>query len=361
MQNVLKKLKIGTKSKIVAVCAALAALFMLLGGCGLVEQDKNNTALGMEALEALDYSGAAGYFEAALVADEDKQLVYRGQGMAYLGLAQYDDAIAAFEKALAESNGSIHKLEYDISYYLAVAEYKSGDLDAAYNTYSAILNMNEKDGNAYYLRGKVALAKEQKDSALADYEKAVELQPDDYDMYILIYEDLTEAGYQSDGEAYISRAMENNAKMSDYQLGIFNYYLGAYEDARNYLEKARESQDSEDMVLYLGKTYEALGDINYAVSLYTTYLDKNPECAAVYDQMGLAKLNLADYQGALAAFDNGIATGDTAYMQSLKFNEIVAYEYLTDFKKAAVQMEEYLKLYPDDEKALREYEFLKTR
>ncbi|MFT3985752.1 MAG: tetratricopeptide repeat protein [Lachnospiraceae bacterium] len=345
---------------LICLCAGLCAL-LLLSGCGVTKKSKDNITLGMEALEALDYSAASGYFEAALVAGEDKQLASRGQGMAYLGLAQYEDAIRSFESALKESDGKIHKIEYDISYYLALAEYKGGELEEACDTYSAILAMNEKDANAYYLRGKVWLAQEKKEKALADFEKAVSLAPSDYDMYIHIYDDLDEAGYQEDGKAYINRAMESNGKMSDYQLGIFNYYLGSYEDARNYLEKARETKDSEDMVLYLGKTYEALGDINYAVSLYTTFLDKNPESAAVYDQLGLAKMNLKDYQGALSAFESGIATGDTSYMQSLKFNEIVAYEYLTEFKKAAVQMEEYLKLYPDDKKAIREYEFLKTR
>lgn len=346
--------------RLICLCTVLSAS-VLFSGCGAAEKNKNNITLGMEALEALDYSRAAGYFEAAIVAGEDKQLACRGQGMAYLGLAQYDDAISSFEAALRESDGRIRKIDYDISYYLALAEYKDGKLEAAYNTYSAIIAMNEKDADAYYLRGKVQLAQGKKDAALSDFEKSVSLSPADYDRYIQIYDDLDEAGYRDDGKAYINRAMESNGKISDYQLGVFNYYLGAYEYARNYLEKARETKNSEEMVLYLGKTYESLGDINYAVSLYTTFLDKNPESAAVYDQLGLAKMKLKDYQSALSAFESGIATGDTSYMQSLKFNEIVSYEYLTEFKKAAVQMEEYLKLYPDDEKAIREYEFLKTR
>ncbi len=350
----------GKKVRFFCLSGGLCAL-LLLSGCNAAGKSRDNMILGMEALEALDYSAASGYFEAALVAGEDHQLANRGQGMAYLGLAQYEDAISSFEAALAESDGRIHRIEYDISYYLALAEYKGGELDAAYDTYSAILAMNENDADAYYLRGKVELVQGKKDAALADFEKAVSLKPSNYELYIHIYEDLSEAGYQDDGKAYINRAMESNGKMSDYQRGIFSYYLGAYEDARNYLEKARETKDSEDMVIYLGKTYEALGDVNYAVSLYTTFLDKTPNSAAVYDRLGLAKMSLKDYQGALSAFESGIATGDTSYMQSLKFNEIAAYEYLTEFKKATVQMEEYLKLYPDDEKAVREYEFLKTR
>lgn len=48
-------------------------------------------------------------------------------------------------------------------------------------------------------------------------------------------------------------------------------------------------------------------------------------------------------------------------MQSLLFNEAVAYEYLHDYRQASVLMESYLKTYPDDQVARREYEFLSTR
>ena len=52
---------------------------------------------------------------------------------------------------------------------------------------------------------------------------------------------------------------------------------------------------------------------------------------------------------------------DNGMMQILKMNEIIAYERLCDYKKAAVLMESYLKTYPDDEEAKREYIFLQTR
>ena len=111
----------------------------------------------------------------------------------------------------------------------------------------------------------------------------------------------------------------------------------------------------------MGKTYEALGDLNYAASLYTEYLTQHPEETELYVQLGLVKMDLEDYTGALDAFESGIESGDVEYLQSLRFNEIVAYEYLLDFKKAAVLMKEYLEKYPNDESAQREYEFLKTR
>ena len=47
--------------------------------------------------------------------------------------------------------------------------------------------------------------------------------------------------------------------------------------------------------------------------------------------------------------------------QTLSFNEIVAYEYLGEYKKAAVLLDSYLQAYPDDETAKREKQFLQTR
>ena len=47
--------------------------------------------------------------------------------------------------------------------------------------------------------------------------------------------------------------------------------------------------------------------------------------------------------------------------QVLLFNEIVAYEHLGEFEKATSLMKEYLVAYPDDELAIREFEFLSTR
>ena len=70
---------------------------------------------------------------------------------------------------------------------------------------------------------------------------------------------------------------------------------------------------------------------------------------------------MEDYQAALTAFQAGLAIEGNQLMQVLSFNEIVAYEYLGDFKQATVLMQKYLGTYPDDEKAIREYEFLQTR
>ena len=47
--------------------------------------------------------------------------------------------------------------------------------------------------------------------------------------------------------------------------------------------------------------------------------------------------------------------------QTLSYNEIVATEYMGDFKKAKNLMASYMTSYPDDEAAKKENVFLSTR
>ena len=70
---------------------------------------------------------------------------------------------------------------------------------------------------------------------------------------------------------------------------------------------------------------------------------------------------MEDFEEALTAFQAAMNIEDNGMMQTLKFNEIVAYEYMHDYKTAAALMSSYLKSYPDDTTAKREYEFLQTR
>ena len=98
----------GLKIKLAILCI-IAACGCCLGGCG---QKNKNVSLdeGMAAVEALDYNLALQCFEKAIVDGEDQRLLYRGQGLAYMGLVQYEEAVISFEKALGSSNGQVDEI-----------------------------------------------------------------------------------------------------------------------------------------------------------------------------------------------------------------------------------------------------------
>lgn len=143
-------------------------------------------------------------------------------------------------------------------------------------------------------------------------------------------------------------------------MGRIYYYLEDYENAKNYLSKVKISANYEAS-LYLGRTYEALGDYDYASSIYNDYTLNDQSQPEIYNQLGLCRMQMGEYELALMAFQSAMNIEGNDMMQTLKFNEIVAYEYMKDYKTAAALMSDYLKSYPDDAVAQREYQFLKTR
>lgn len=348
------------KSGRMGVVWVSAALTVLLGGCSFVSSNEN-IAAGMEAVAALNYDGALENFGLAREAGEDVRLLYRGEGLAYMGKTQYEEAAAAFETALSLSDGRLKNVDYDINYYLATAYYKLNQKDKAVSVYNAILALRPDEKDAYYLRGTIYTEQGNLENAQADFDKVISLDPQNYRRLIDIYCVLNHSGYRETGQDYLKRAMEGGTRaMSNYEKGCISYYLEDYENARNYLEKARD-EGGYEAVLFLGKTYETLGDNNYAISVYNTYLDSKEANPQILNQLGLCKMQMKDYEGALAAFQAAMNIENNGMMQVLKLNEIVAYEYLEEYRNAAMLMKAYLQTYPDDQEAAREYIFLQTR
>ena len=345
---------------------AAAAVFLaglLLTGC---EKNMQNIDAGLQAVEALEYQNALECFEKAIVENEDLELAYRGQGLAYLGMTDYEHAIESFEKALSHAGMFVTDTEVDINYYLATAQYKSGEYEEALKSLNAIADLREKQDDVYFMRGSIKMQSGDYEAAVNDLNTALVNSKNDIGMTIDIYQVFAGSGRETEGKAYLSAALENRLDaMSEYEKGVIYYYMGDYENARNFLETSKSKNGGgtdRDVLLMLGKTYEKLGDSNYAGGLYSKYIEEQGGDPVIYNQLGLCKLDTGAYDEARAAFESGIkAEGANPVLQELKFNQVVAYEYLSDFTKAASLMREYLEIYPDDSDAQREYEFLKSR
>ncbi|MCR4908128.1 MAG: tetratricopeptide repeat protein [Lachnospiraceae bacterium] len=337
---------------------SIIIISVMLSGCGSTESE--TLRLGMQCLENSDYTGALAYFDEAEAQGDDTELISRGRGIAKMGLADYEGAIGDFRASLDASGGHVKKMEFDTAFYLATALFKAGDAEGAMETYDAILGLDPKNSDALFLKGKAALSLGDLDEALKCFNRAIDNAPEDPDLYIDIYESLDHAGFASEGGSYLKSAMELRS-ITNYQKGKLYYWLQDYDNAKSCLEAVGDSEQNADVILYLGKTYEALGDRSYAASLYSSWLSKNPENVEICNQLGLCQIANGNYADALKSFQDGLKISGSEMTQSLRFNEIVAYEYLSDFKKASVLMDSYLKSYPDDENARREYIFLSSR
>ncbi len=336
-------------------CGGLICL--MLGGCGT----EVNISQGMQHIQELNYQAALESFDLAQEAGEDQKLIARGRGIAQMGLIQYEEAQKYFIEALQLSNGLIEDVDFDINLYLAATYTKEGKYAQAEEIYDAILALRPEDEDVLFLRGCVRLKQGDSARAKLDLDQVVKLDGKNFGRLIQIYETMDSAGYTEEGRNYLTSALQTYEKeISNFDKGRMYYYMGEYQKAYIALEEAK-SEGGVEAYLYLGKAYEATGDYNYAASVYNSYLSNESADARIYNQLGLCEMKKGEYANALLAFQSGLKVEGNQMQQSLQFNEIVAYEHLGEFAKAYELLGNYLSMYPDDEKAVREYDFLSTR
>lgn len=347
--------------KIRKSCAGMAvclAVLSLLTGCGRIGE---KTAGATQMIQNLDYEGALTELAAAEEAGENMRLIERSRGIAYMGLTDYGQAADAFLRSLAHSNGFLQDIDFDTNYYLAAAYTKDGRYAEAEEAYNAILALRPEEEDAYFLRGNVRMNLGNFQEAKEDFDRVLTMDAKNYDRLIEIYEILAYFGCREDGQAYLQAALTaGDKRMDNFTRGRIYYYQGEYQKACLALEEAR-GEGSAESYLYLGRAYEATGDYNYAASVYSSYLGQYEADAEVYNQLGLCEMAKGEYAKALEAFQAGMQLENSTMMQALSFNEIAAYEYLGEYERAYVLINNYLKNYPDDQQARREYDFLSTR
>ncbi|MCI8327922.1 MAG: tetratricopeptide repeat protein [Lachnospiraceae bacterium] len=294
--------------------------------------------------------------------EKENQEAYRKVGINSMAKGDYDKAIQSFQKALDMSLGKIGEEELDICYYKAAAQFAKGDYDSAIETYTALIEYDEKNAQAYYLRGSVYLHMEKEEQALKDYTKAVETGSTNYEVYEGIYENLLEKGQEEEAREYLEKALNIKPKeAADYAMqGHIYYLLDDYRQAKSSLDKAIDKND-KTALLYLAEVYQAEDKTKESQALLENYVKDNEKDSDALNKLGLMQMNEKNYEEALKYFQLGLKIKDDPNRQELLKNEIIAYEYMKDFSTAKEKMGAYLEEYPEDEEAVREYTFLKTR
>lgn len=324
------------------------------------KDEKSTFAQGMDALAIGEYDKAILEFQQVITEEEDLEQAYRGIGIARMGKEDYEGAIQAFDQALAEAGAEAGALEYDISYYKASAMVRQDRLNDALDVYNRLVDYRPET-RTYVGRGAVYARMGNMDMARADFDQAVSQDGKNYDLYIEIFQMLKEAGRTDIGQEYLKQALniDKEQNKNNLEKGKVYYHMEQYDKARTELEKIKEDADPE-VLLYLARVYEALGDFSYAESLYREYLEQDSSNGNIYNMIAVSEMAAGDYEDALTTVQEGLEKA--AYgRQDLYRNEIVVYEKLLDFDAAKVKMEEYLANYPEDEAAAREYIFLKSR
>ncbi len=322
---------------------------------------------GLSLMKEEKYEQALEQLERAVL-DKDNQIVlennkaaYRGIGMVYYHMQEYGQAAEAFEQALG-----IKELSYvnrDLMSYLAECLEALGDYEQAASYYQKILDL-EESAAAYAKKALLEKKSGNYEQSLKDYDQAISMEKENYDLYFQKYYLLKEQGKDAEAEKVLERAaaITPETRGQKYQQEKLYYFLGKTDAAQNGLETSLEEGYSE-AGFYLGQIAQRKGKYKKAVDYYVDYIESGRKIssAAVYNQLGLCYMELEKYKYARDTFSIGMKLNDAELMQQLEFNRIIACEHLGDFEKAQKKAKEYLEKYPEDQKMEKELRFIKTR
>ena len=221
-----------------------------------------------------------------------------------------------YNNATGETTGEITSTYSKTSSSTAEEYFYSGyekgqnkDYYGAIADYNKAIELNPDNATTYYNRG--WLKDDLKDyfGAIADYTKAIELNPDNDDAYInrgVAKQNLKD--YYGAIADY-TKVIELNPDNDDayYNRGIAKYDLKDYYGAIADFTKAIElNPDKTNAYNNRGWSKHTLKDHYGAIADYTKAIELNPDNDYAYYNRGIAKYDLKDYYGAIADFTKAI-------------------------------------------------------
>jgi tetratricopeptide (TPR) repeat protein len=189
------------------------------------------------------------------------------------------------------------------------AYYAKGELDQALADCNKAIELDPKLAAAYSTRGKAYYGKDEVDRALADYNKAIELDPKlavAYNNRGLVYGDKGEvdralADYNKAIELDPTLAVAYNNR------GIVYKHKGEFDQALADYNKALELNPKNDAAYYnRGIVYHDKGELDRALADYNKAIELDPNYAAAYSDRGRVYYAKEELDQALADYSKAI-------------------------------------------------------
>ena len=281
-------------------------------------------------LEEANYDYALNEYQACISAGYKLAQSYRGSGIVKLRTGDYQGAIDDLTNALNdEKTGKSDRK--DLLEYRAAAELKAELYDQAMADCQTLAEDYSLNANDYYLTGCVALAMDSYDEASSNFTEAYG-EDATYDRAIQIYEAYLDKDMEADGTRYLEAALSSEAKdaQDHCDRGRVYYYMEDYSNAKKSFWKQPRRIIRKHCFFW---EWYILPRMMWKMPRQCTssIFSAVGDSAKGYNGLALCDIRSGDYDSALDNITKGLPTAATDEMQSLLFNEIVAYEKKLEF------------------------------
>ncbi len=294
--------------------------------------------------------------------DENAVIRNKDAGITALTEGNYDEAIADFDEALKNTGLMVTNAAIDINYYKAAAQFLKEDYEGAIETYTALSEYDEKNAAPLFLRGCVRTNAHDHDLAINDFEAAIAIAKDDYELYVEIYNQLMGVGYNDDALTFLNKALDVGGNRAEDYVGRGRVYLllNQYDAAVEALNQAVE-KGSAAAELYLAEAYDRQGEKDKAAEHIENYANSAEVTSASLNALGELQMENKEYAEALTTFQTALGLEEVTNEKELRRNEIAALEYNGQFTDAYLKAREFVFAYPNEQDMQRELTFLLTR
>ena len=226
-------------------------------------------------------------------------------GAIYVGLGQLDDAVKAYNKALA------FKPDYAGAHYnMGIALQVQGKLEEAIEAYNKALAIKPDYADAYNNMGNVLKEQGKLDEAIGAYNKALAIKPDYADAYYNMGTALKEQGKLDEAIGAYNKAL---AIKPDYAVAYYNMGTALKEQGKlgeaigAYNKALAIKPDYADAYNNMGNALKEQGKLDEAIASYNKALSIKPDYAVAYYNIGTTLKDQGKLDEAIASYNKALA------------------------------------------------------
>lgn len=317
----------------------------------ITESTMFKPSIALEDLDSFTFQQQAG--------QETSSLISFLVGYLYFQTGDYNNAIPNFDKAyntlqspskLYEIEAGIHLYRGNAKLFLGLHDEAIADYDKALELYPNNVNTITLDPKSwtFYNRGLANLLIKQYQNAIYDFDKAIDLFPD------------FPAAYTNRGLAYFQLEQYEQA-IADYNIAIklipgfppaFNnrglvyFQLEQYEQAMADLDKAIQSYPKYALSYFnRGGVHYSLGNFDLAIIEFNKAIEINPDFAEAYNNRGIVYFDQKQYQLSIADYNRAIEINSKIVQAYNNLGNV--YMALNQYDRAIVEYDKAIEVDPD--------------
>ena len=213
---------------------------------------------------------------------------------------EFAKAARAFEAAVKLEPNNPERL-----YYLAVAEYKAGRLEASLRQMERLIRLSPDLAQAHSVKGAVLNAQGRSEEAIAAYRRAITLNPALAEAHSNLGNALHKLGRDDEAMDAFRQALAVNPSyaMAYSNLAALLAKQGQSTEAFElYRQAASLAPNNPSFHLSIGAVLRKLGRMEEAITAYRNAIALDPKRYEAYGNLGNALADLGRYEEAIAAY-----------------------------------------------------------